>query len=458
LSAHIGPEEVATGEVSTGLGGDPLVATRHPIPWRDPAWLDEQALSAELDRVASICNGCRRCAGHCNAFPLLFQAFDRTPGVKATGLPRTVYWEVADNCYQCDRCFRSTCPYVPPHALEVDFPQLMLRTKAVRRRAAPVSRADRLLADTEAVGRIAGIPVVAPLVNVLGRTGVGRNLLDRTLGVHPRAPLPPLHADSARDRLQRRSRPAIEPLDTPETTGRVILFTTCHVNHSEPAIAEDLVAVFEYNGITVDLAAQERCCGMPQWEAGDLELIARYKETNIPELKGLVDRGFDVVAPLPSCVLMFKQYLPLLFPDDPEVLAVSRRVFDPFEYLWWRHRAGLLRTDFAASLGRVGYHQPCHLRAQGLGHGARDVLALVPGTQIELHEGCAGHGEAYGLRRRTREASEAIARPVVQKLQTSQPDHYGSDCPQAARQFKAALKGLGAPKHPLRLLRIAYGI
>lgn len=453
MSAHIGPEEVATG-----VGGDPHSATRHPIRWRDPAWFDEKALTAELDRVATICNGCRRCAGHCHAFPVLFEAFDRTPGVMASGLPRTVYWQVADDCYQCDRCFEATCPFVPPHALEVDFPQLMLRTKAVRARAGMVSRADRLLADTEAIGRIAGIPVVAPLVNVLGRTGFGRKLLDRTLEVHPRAPLPLLHAETARDRLQRRKRPAIEPLDTPETAGRVILFTTCHANLSEPAIVEDLVAVFEHNGITVDLAARERCCGMPQWEAADLETIARYKETNIPELKGLIDRGFDVVAPLPSCVLMFKQYLPLLFPDDPEVMAVSRRIFDPFEYLWLRHEAGLLRTDFAVGLGRVGYHQPCHLRAQGLGHGAGDVLGLVPGTQIEGHEGCSGHGEVYGLRRRSREASESIARPIVQKLQASQPDHYGSDCPQAGRQFGAALKGSGGPEHPLRLLRLAYGI
>ncbi|MEY2854274.1 MAG: hypothetical protein RL030_1406 [Pseudomonadota bacterium] len=453
MSEQIGPQEVATGQ-----GGDPLVSTRRPVAWRDPAWFDEQALTAELERVATVCTGCRRCIDHCRAFPVMFEAFDRTPGVMASGLPRTVYWQVAEECYQCDRCFKATCPYVPPHAQAVDFPQLMLRTKAVRARAGTVSRADRLLADTEAVGRIAGIPVVSPLLNGLARTGFGRKLLDKTLGVHPRAPLPSLHVDSARARLQRRSRPAIEPLDTAETAGRVILFTTCHANHSEPTIVEDLVAVFEHNGITVDLAARERCCGMPQWEAGDLETISRYKETNVPELKGLIDRGFDVVAPLPSCVLMFKQYLPLLFPGDPDVLAVSRRIFDPFEYLWLRHQAGHLRTDFPAQLGRVGYHPPCHLRAQELGHGTRDVLGLVPGTQVELHEGCSGHGEAYGVRRRSRDASESIARPVVRKLQASQPDHYGSDCPQAGRQFGAALKGLGSPEHPMRLLRLAYGI
>jgi Fe-S oxidoreductase len=427
------------------------------VEWRNPDFLDEQSLAAELDRVAGICNGCRRCASLCHAFPVLFEALDRAPGVQPSGLPREVYWKVAEDCYQCDRCFEATCPNVPPHPLAVDFPQLMLRTRAVRNRAAP-SPQQRRLSDTEALGRIAGIPVIAPLFNALAPTGIGRTLLERTLGVHPRAPLPKLHADTARDRLQRRNRPAIEPLESPETAGRVILFATCHANLGDPTLAEDLVAVFEHNGITVDLAARERCCGMPQWESGDLEAVARYKETNVPELHGLVARGFDVVSPLPSCVVMFRKRLPMLFPGDVEVRELARRIFDPFEYLWMRHRTGLLRTDFAASLGRVAWHQSCHQRALDSGRRTRDVLALVPGTQVEVFEGCAAHGETYGLGVRSREASEAIARPLAQRLLGARADRYGSDCLQAGRQVRSLLRDVAAPEHPLRMLRIAYGI
>jgi hypothetical protein len=98
-------------------------------------------------------------------------------------------------------------------------------------------------------------------------------------------------------------------------------------------MVEDLVAVFRHNGITVQLAGAEQCCGMPKLELGDLESVARAKEANVPELAKWVAEGWDIVAPVPSCVLMFKQELPLMFPADPQVQAVGRAFFDPFNYL-----------------------------------------------------------------------------------------------------------------------------
>ena len=158
-----------------------------------------------------------------------------------------------------------------------------------------------------------------------------------------------------------------------------MLFATCYGNRNEPDLGEDLAAVFEHNGIAVTIAAQERCCGMPKLELGDLEAIEKLKEQNIPVLARLVDEGWDIVTPVPSCTLMFKQELPLLFPDDPQVQKVRDAMFDPFEYLWARYKAGLLRTDFARTLGKISYHVPCHLRVQNLGLKTRDVLMLVPG-------------------------------------------------------------------------------
>ena len=167
------------------------------------------------------------------------------------------------------------------------------------------------------------------------------------------------------------------------------MFTTCYANRNEPDLAMDLCAVFEHNHITVDIAAKERCCGMPRLELGDLETVAEYKAVNIPELKGLIDQGFDIVAPIPSCVLMFKQELPLMFPDDPDVQAVRARIFDPFEYLWLRHEAGMLRTDFTGVAGQAqlpralpparAEHRPQDPRraAAGAGHQHRSDRALL---------------------------------------------------------------------------------
>jgi Fe-S oxidoreductase len=238
----------------------------------------------------------------------------------------------------------------------------------------------------------------------------------------------------------------------------VALFTTCYGNRNEPQLDEDLVAVLEHNAIEVVLLTSERCCGMPRLEQGDLEGVARLKEYNIPQLAAAVAAGYDILAPIPSCVLMFKQELPLMFPQDEEVQRVAGRMYDPFEYLMLRHDAGLLRTDFKTALGKVSYHVPCHLRVQNLGLKTRDLLKLVPGTTIEPIERCSGHNGTYGVKARSREASMRIGRPVVERVAAAGADYYASDCPMAGEQIESGLAASRAPTHPLRLLRIAYGL
>ena len=440
--------------------------TRHPIAWRTEAFYDAAVLEKELERVFDICHGCRRCFNLCNSFPTLFDAVDATTDGEVSADDKKVYWQVVDNCYLCDMCFMTKCPYVPPHPWNVDFPHLMLRAKAARARTQGIGLRQHVLAATDTVGSLAGIPVVVELVNAVNHSGPGRALLEKVLGVARDAPLPRYHARSARARLRRlgtSGKPA--SLDggrsaaaTPDTKGRVALFATCYGNHNEPALDEDLVAVFEHNGIEMSLLAQERCCGMPRFELGDLQAVAKLKEHNIPQLAAAVAAGYDLVAPIPSCVLMFKQELPLLYPEDAEVRKVAQAMFDPFEYLMLRHAAGLLRTDFKGRLGKVSYHVPCHLRVQNLGLKTRDVLRLVPDTTVEVIERCSGHNGTYGVRQESRAASVKIARPVVQRVENAQADHYSSDCPMAGHQISSILGGEREPEHPLALLRLAYGI
>jgi glycerol-3-phosphate dehydrogenase subunit C len=445
-------------QAPAGREGSLAAPTRHPIAWRDADFWNEESLFKELERVYDLCHGCRRCFSLCNSFPLLFDAIDASPTTELDGVDRKVYWEVVDHCYLCDMCYMTKCPYVPPHPWNIDFPHLMLRAKALRFRKGETPLRDKVLSSTDLVGAIAGIPVVSGIVNAVNRSGFGRNMLDRTLGVHPEAPVPAYHSDSGRRRVARGDKAGIEVKATGETRGRVALFATCYCNRNEPDIDEDLAAVFRHNGIPVTVIPQERCCGMPKLELGDLESIEKAKDVNIPAMAAMVDLGHDIVAPIPSCVLMFKQELPLLYPDDPLVQKVKAAMFDPFEYLMLRHKAGLLRTDFAQPLGKVSYHVPCHLRVQNLGLKTRDVLKLVPGTEVEPIERCSGHNGTYGVKRQFRETSMKIGKPVFSKVQQANADHYASDCPMAGHQIESGLKEPKAPTHPLTLLRRAYGI
>lgn len=432
--------------------------TRHAIEWRSPEFYNEEALFEELERVFDICHGCRRCVSLCNSFPALFDLVDNSPTMELDGVKKDDYWQVVDHCYLCDLCFMTKCPYVPPHPWNLDFPHLMLRAKAVKFRKGNVRRRDKVLTSTDTVGRLAGIPVVATAVNAANKSRAMRAMLDKTLGVHPDALLPEYHSSTLRKRAPRRGDVALAAEPVGRTRGKVVLFATCYGNYNEPHVGEDLIKVFEHNGIPVTIADKEQCCGMPKLELGDLEAVAAAKDANIAALAPLVDAGWDIVAPVPSCVLMFKQELPLLFPDDPQVQKVKNAVFDPFEYLMLRHKEGKLRTEFKQKLGKVSYHVPCHLRVQNIGLKTRELLSLIPGTEIDTIERCSGHNGTYAVKTEFHKISMKIGKPVVTRVQQAAPDHYSSDCPMAGHHIENGLGRSKPPEHPMTLLRIAYGL
>ncbi|HEX7769465.1 MAG TPA: heterodisulfide reductase-related iron-sulfur binding cluster, partial [Dokdonella sp.] len=279
--------------------------TRHPLDWKNPAFFDQAALDAELERVFDICHGCRRCVSLCHAFPTLFDLVDESSTMEVDGVAKSDYARVVEQCYLCDLCYQTKCPYVPPHAWKVDFPHLMLRAKAVKHRNGETPLAAKVLSSTTAVGRLASIPVVVDVVNAANRARPARALLDKALGVHPDARLPTYHSDTARRRLARLHAGGAEPVVSGRTRGKVMLFATCYCNVSEPGVVEDLAAVLAHNGIAVGLVEREACCGMPKLELGDLDSVEKYKQANIPRLASAVRAGWDLTAPIPSCVLMF---------------------------------------------------------------------------------------------------------------------------------------------------------
>ncbi|WP_296899383.1 heterodisulfide reductase-related iron-sulfur binding cluster [Thiohalocapsa sp.] len=431
---------------------------RHPIDWRSPEFYDEDSLNAELERVFDICHGCRRCVSLCQAFPTLFDLVDESETLEVDGVAKTDYVKVVDHCYLCDLCYMTKCPYVPPHEWNVDFPHLMLRAKAVKFSKGQVKARDKLLTSTDLVGSLAGIPVVNGLVNATLSNAVGRGLVESVMRVDKTARLPRYHTDTLRKRHRHLVNRKAQGEGAGPTTGKVAVFTTCYGNYNEPDVNEDLISVLEHNGIPVTLAAEERCCGMPKLELGDLEAVDKAKRANIPVLKALVDEGWDVLAIVPSCVLMFKQELPLMYPDDHDVQEVADHVYDPFEYLLLRHKHGKMNTAFQKSLGKVIYQASCHQRVQNIGQKTRDALSLVPGTTVETIERCSGHDGTYAVKQEFHAASMKIVRPVANRIQKAEADHFGSDCPMAGAHIAHALGEDGRQQHPISLLRLAYGL
>ena len=430
--------------------------TRHAVDWTDPEYYNEEKLLTEMERVFDICHGCRRCVSLCHAFPTLFDLVDESDTMEIDGVDKKDYKKVVDHCYLCDLCFLTKCPYVPPHEWNLDFPHLMLQAKAVHFKKHGASTRDKILSATDAVPKLAGIPVVSTVVNTMNGNKAFRKLLESTLGVDHDAVIPKYTSKPLRKRIP--TTPDAEGEKAGRTTGKVALFATCYGNNNQPDMGEDLLAVFAHNGIPVTLAEKERCCGMPKLELGDLQAVAEAKEVNIPALAKMVDQGWDIVAPIPSCVLMFKQELPLMFPDDEQVLKVRDHIFDPFEYLMLRHRDQKLNTDFKHPLGKVSYHVACHQRVQRIGMKTRELLQLIPDTEVQAIERCSGHDGTYAVKKEFHAISMKLVRPVANKVKQFQPEHLTSDCIMAGHHIAHALENGLKAEHPLALLRKAYGI
>lgn len=431
---------------------------RDPIDWKRPHFYDEGKLFEEMERVYDVCHGCRRCVSLCNAFPTLFDLVDGSKTMELDGVDKNDYVKVVDDCYLCDLCFMTKCPYVPPHPWGIDFPHLMLRAKALKHKQGKNKFSHKLLTSTDAVGSFAGVPIVSEVTNATLNNATGRKLVDKMLGVHPEAHVPRYERISFRKRYANRHTEAVQQQEADTSHGKVALFVTCYGNRNEPQLVEDLVSVFEHSKISVALSEQEKCCGMPKLELGDLDSVEKAKEFNIPRLLKLIDEGFDIIAPVPSCVLMFKQELSLLFADDEGVQKVQSKIFDPFEYLMLKHKDGKFNTEFKNTLGRIAYHVPCHQRVQNIGLKTRDVLALVPDTTINVVERCSGHDGTYGVRSETFEKAKKICGPIVNKLKQSEFDYYVSDCPLAGHHIALGLEEGQVSSNPFALLRHAYGV
>ncbi|MDN4018135.1 heterodisulfide reductase-related iron-sulfur binding cluster [Zwartia panacis] len=434
--------------------------TRHPLDWTNPDFYDEEKLHTEMERVFDMCHGCRRCLSLCGSFPTLFDLVDATDDGEVHGVDKKDYGKVVDECFLCDVCYVTKCPYVPPHPWNLDFPHLMLRAKAVKFKNGEVKMRDKLLASTDKMGMFAGIPIVTESVNALNRTGVMRSVMESTLGVDKKAWIPE-YASKTFPQLATAST-AWPVKDGAKTPGKVAIYATCYINYNEPGIGQDLIKILEHNQIPYELVDKEACCGMPKLELGDLESVAANKDKNIPKLAKLAREGYAIVTPIPSCTLMFKQELPLMFPDEEDVQLVKEAMWDPFEYFIERNRDGLLKTDFKEELGHVSYHIPCHSRVQNVGKKTAETLKLVPGTEVNVVERCSGHSGTWGVKKEFHTQAMKIGKPVFKAMANNTPDYISSDCQLAGHHIEQGMEENGLAKaemaHPLTLIAKAYGL
>ena len=432
--------------------------TRHPVKWKEQEFLNQDNFYNEAERIFDVCHTCRRCVSLCESFPTLFDLVDESKTLEVDGVEKDDFDKVVDECYLCDLCYQTKCPYVPPHPWAIDFPHLMLRGKAIsyenKKKSLLKRTRDKVLTSTDTLGKSLKLPLVDITYKQFSNNKFLRNTTSGLTGIHPEAPLPKFEKSV----LQYDPKETIKIQPAGKTTGKVAIFVGCYCRNNKPSIAEDLIKVLEHNKVAVKLIADESCCGMPKLDLGDLKSVESLKEHNMPLLLDEIKEGYDIISLVPSCVLMFKQELPLLFSDDKDLITIKDHIYDPFEYLSLREAEGELQKDFKSSLGKIAYQVACHQRVQNIGPKTRDVLEMIPETKVETIERCSGHDGTYAVKKETHENSMKIVKPIVKKVSSSGADHLTSDCPLAGEQIEHASKEEIENAHPISLLRKAYEI
>ncbi len=412
----------------------------------DPAQLDKETL-----RIYEICDGCRRCFNLCPSFNTLLNGIDRYEGAVAK-LTADDHRQIVDECYYCKLCFNH-CPYTPPHQYEIDFPHLMILRK--RRLAAErgVRWRDRWLIATDLIGRMGSL--TARPFNWLMQRSIVRRLGEAAVGVHRDRHILPFSGDTFPRWFSRRrtSNGAVSPVK------KVAFFSSCLVNYQATDIGKAAVQVLERNGVKVVLPEQ-RCCGMPAFDVGDLDRIREAISANVASLHSWVTQGYDVVVPTASCSLMLKREYPDLRPDGP-TKAVAARTYDICEYLMKLKKDGQLAMDFVKNPGRVAYQIPCHLRDQNIGFKSKELMECA-GAQVEVIEKCSGHDGAWSAKTEFFQLSMQIAEKAVRAIRQQPADQIATDCPLAGLQLDQAGAsghvGGKAALHPIQIVRDAYGL
>lgn len=460
-----------TGTISEGSLKAP---TRHPVDWQNPDFYDEEKLDAELRRVFDLCHGCRRCFNLCDSFPRLFDMIDATESGELHDVGSDRFKTVVDACTLCDLCFMTKCPYVPPHDFDLDFPHLMLRYRAIEHRKGRTPLAIRELTKTDRNGKLAAL--AAPVANWASGTGnmLTRPVLEAVAGIHRDAHLPKFHGKTFA--LRAESDGLTPNREAPAFGRKAVLYATCFVNYNNPSIGTAARAVLAHNGVETEVV-YPACCGMPQLEQGDLAGVSDRAARVAAELAGWIDRGYDVIALVPSCALMLKFEWPLIVPKDaPHRAAVEKlaaHAFDISQYVVDIARNAGLAPGLKPLPGGVTLHLACHARAQNMGPKAAEMLRLIPGVDgkapdVKVVERCSGHGGSWGIMTENYEVALKIGKPVASQALKQAKAFVASECPLAGAHIAQGMERLGkdAPQppaefetlHPIEIFARAYGL
>jgi len=440
--------------MSNGEGGL-RAPVRDIVAWQEEDYWDEEKLDEETRRQFDVCHGCRRCFNLCDSFPKLFDLIDESETYELDSVKSEDFKPIVDACTMCDMCFMVTCPYVPPHEFAIDIPKLMLRHRAKDFRKGKVGFKEKQISNIDRNGKLGQKTRVVSNSIVSLKNKPARYVLEKALNISKEARLPKF------------AKPFKEtfPINTkaPSYGKKAILFSTCYGSYHNTEIIASAYKVLRHNGIDVSLF-YDGCCGMPQLEQGNIEKVMDQAKNISSKLVSLLSEGVPVIAPIPSCALMFKTEWPLLLPNNKNVLTLSKNTMDIDEYMIQISENEGLADGLVALEGDITVHMACHSRAQNIGPKSAQMLRLIPDTKVNIIERCSGHGGSWGVKKENFDTALKVGKNSAKSIMKYDTKYFASTCPLAGdhlvqiseKEKNKDLKELKEPSHPIELIALAY--
>ena len=293
-----------------------------------------------------------------------------------------------------------------------------------------------------------------PIANFAMRNRLSRALMDVTVGVHRKAPVPAFAKSTFQSTWKRRTKAAPATAE-PGPDEAVVYFHGCAVNYYEPHVADAAIEVLSRNGLEVIVPPQV-CCGLPMISNGQYASARKKAATNTSVLAGYARAGYRIVGTSTSCTHAFKaEYEEMLDLRDDDTHVVAQATWDICELLLDLHEQGKLDTGFGTLDEDLPYHAPCQLRSHGIGLPALDLFALVPGLRAkDMDHDCCGIAGTYGLKREKYGIAMDVGAPLFEKVKASGAS--GASCDSETCRWQIETATGVRTRHPVEILLDAY--
>ena len=346
-----------------------------------------------------------------------------------------------DYCSSCGACTLA-CPQ------GVQIAELNSQARAVMK-ADHMPVRDQLITRTTLMGMM--MTPVAPIANAALHNKPIRTIVEKVIGIHRNAPMPPAQTQTLQGWLKKRKAPVKAP-----TRGPVVFFHGCAGGYFEVETSKKSIEVLEYLGYEV-IVPKQGCCGLAQQSNGLFDQASAAVLKLCDELRS-AGKDLTIISSSGSCTGMLKHEAhEIMGVSDDKLKDVATRIRDMMEFLLDLHDAGELPTDFQAIDMTVPYHAPCQLKSQGMGQPAVEVLKLIPGlTVVESGAVCCGIAGTYGLKKEKYEVAQAVGKPLFDMVKRTNPDLALCDTETCRWQIEQS-SGVKT-EHPIWMVHRAYGL